>query len=116
MEDFDNFEELDPIDELRLQEEIDRQLANDCRYIYSVIEEFGYDKWYKSYRYGGSTQSDVSSKIIVTNQMIKYFESVEEYEKCAHLLNSMRKAQLDELVEETKTEVPGSFFDWSDMN
>jgi hypothetical protein len=80
----DDFEDFDEVSNQFINEMIERELERSMRYALETIEGMGPVNW-SNY----VTFSD-ERKIIILENMIKWFEAREEYEACALLVKTIK--------------------------
>jgi hypothetical protein len=70
---------------------IDRERF-ELEYFYSTIMEYGYSTWFDSIVFAPGDNGKMYNSIIQkTKNLIQIFEDIEEYERCAYLLEEMTK-------------------------
>ena len=77
--------ESDPMNEIRLKEIYDKSIEQSMKYAYSAIEELGMERWINT------VPMAPDRKIRILENMLRWHEEREEFEKCAVLVKGVRQ-------------------------
>lgn len=81
--------EQDPVDKIRLEQIWQQELEKSMRFAYDMIVEMGVERWSESIPIAKNR------KVVILENMLKWHEEREEYEKC-----SVLKKGLDVVISE----------------
>jgi hypothetical protein len=77
--------ESDPMNEIRLKEIYDKSIEQSMKYAYSAIEELGMERWINT------VPMAADRKLRILENMLRWHEEREEFEKCAVLVKGVRQ-------------------------
>ena len=106
-------EEDDYMDEFNQVERQRSDFIASCDTAYRGILIIGFDEWFDQFLYQTKYTNLYEAKAKIVENLIKYYESTEEYERCEFL-----KSNLDRVVDEKKSDPllmdhDAEFFDWT---
>lgn len=81
--------ESDPMSEIRMRELYDESIEKSMKYAYSAIEELGMERWINTVPMASDR------KLRILENMLKWHEEREEFEKCAVLVKGVKALKAD---------------------
>lgn len=81
--------ESDPMNEIRMRELYDKSIEQSMKYAYSAIEEMGMERWISV------VPMAPDRKLRILENMLRWHEEREEFEKCAVLVKGVKQLRSD---------------------
>jgi len=102
----------DFMDEINIKELERQDFIYSCETAYHGIVKMGFDKWFGTYIYQTKYENPIEGKMQVINNLIEYFESIEEYERCGYLKTSLDHTIADRTRSMANGTVDDDFYAW----